>query len=214
MSLSEELEQFNQGFVEQVPEDVVSEMTAAMELLKKSGLTKHAVKAGQHAPDFNLPELDGEVFRLSELTQSGSVVISFYRGAWCPYCNLEMQALQQALPDIEKAGGKLIAIAPELPEHAGEIREKGNLTFPLLHDWNNGISHEYGLVFTLPESLRPIYESFGIDLAASQGNDRFELPLPATYIVGRDGVIKYAYVNVDYTKRMEPSEIVEVLKSL
>jgi peroxiredoxin len=214
MSLSEELEQFNRGFIEQVPEGVITEMAAATEMLQKSGLADRAVQAGQSAPEFNLPELGGGRVRLSEAIENGPVVISFYRGAWCPYCNLEMQALQSALPEIERAGARLIAIAPELPEHAGQIREKGNLTFPLLHDWQNGVAREYGLVFSLPESIRPIYENFGIDLAASQGNDRFELPMPATYIVGRDGVVAHAFVDVDYTKRMEPSEIVGILNKL
>jgi peroxiredoxin len=214
MSLSEELEQFNRGFIEQVPEGVITEMAAATEMLQKSGLADRAVQAGQSAPEFDLPELGGGRVSLSEAVENGPVVISFYRGAWCPYCNLEMQALQNALPEIEAAGGRLIAIAPELSEHAGQIREKGNLTFPLLHDWQNGVAREYGLVFSLPESIRPIYENFGIDLAASQGNDRFELPMPATYIVGRDGVVAHAFVDVDYTKRMEPSEIIEILNKL
>jgi len=213
MSLSEELEEFNRGFVSQVPGEIVSEMAAATEMLRKSGLAERAVHAGQKAPDFDLPALGGGQARLSEAIENGPVVVTFYRGAWCPYCNLEMQALQRALPEIEQAGGSLIAVAPELPEHAGQIREKGNLTFPLLHDWQNGVAREYGLVFNLPESIRPIYENFGIDLEASQGNDRFELPMPATYIVGRDGVVAYAYVDVDYTKRMEPAEIVEILKN-
>ena len=214
MSLSEDLEQFNRGFIEQVPEGVVTEMAAATEMLQKSGLADRAVQAGQSAPEFDLPELGGGRVRLSEAIENGPVVISFYRGAWCPYCNLEMQALQNALPEIERAGARLIAIAPELSEHAGQIREKGNLTFPLLHDWQNGVAREYGLVFSLPESIRPIYENFGIDLSTSQGNDRFELPMPATYIVGRDGVVAHAFVDVDYTKRMEPSEIVGILNKI
>ena len=213
MSLSKELEEFNRGFVSQVPGEVVSEMAAATEMLRKSGLAERAVHAGQKAPDFDLPALGGGQVRLSAAVEDGPVVITFYRGAWCPYCNLEMQALQRALPEIEQAGGSLIAVAPELPEHAGQIREKGNLTFPLLHDWQNGVAREYGLVFSLPDSIRPIYENFGIDLEASQGNDRFELPMPAIYIVGRDGLVAHACVDVDYTKRMEPAEIVEILKN-
>ncbi|MDT8375527.1 MAG: peroxiredoxin-like family protein [Mariprofundaceae bacterium] len=214
MSLSEALEELNRSFAAQVPEGVVTEMASSTELLRQSGLADHAVQAGQSAPDFDLPELGGNRVSLSEEVKNGPVVISFYRGAWCPYCNLEMQALQRALPEIEAAGGKLIAIAPELPEHAGQIRDKGNLTFPLLNDRDNSVARECGLVFTLPASLRPVYEGFGIDLVSSQGNDRFELPIPATYIVDRDGVVAHAFVDVDYTKRMEPSEIIEVLKKL
>jgi len=118
------------------------------------------------------------------------------------------------LQEVEAAGASLIAVAPELPEFAGQIRDKGNLIFPLLNDRGNKTAGKYGLVFTLPESLRAVYEAFGIDLAATQGNDDFELPIPATYIIAADGVVAHAFVDEDYTKRMEPSEIVEVLKSL
>jgi len=214
MSLSDALNEFNQGFVARVPQEVVSTMGEATEMLRQANLAEQAVKAGQLAPTFELPELGGDSIGLSRLLERGPLVISFYRGAWCPYCNLEMQALQKALPEIKAAGASLIAIAPELPEHAGEIRDKGNLTFPLLHDWQNKVARQYGLVFTLPDTLRPIYENFGIDLSKSQGNASFDLPLPATYIVRADGVVAHTFVDVDYTQRMEPSEIVDILRTL
>jgi len=213
-SLSDEISRLQEKMLPQMPQDVLQTMRDATEGLKQSGLADQALKAGMPAPDFDLPELDGQRIRLSDMLAQGPAVISFYRGAWCPYCNLEMQALQQALPDIKRAGGTLIAIAPELPEHAGEIRDKGNLTFPLLHDWENGVARKYGLVFSLPESLRSLYQGFAIDLADSQGNERFELPVPATYIIARDGRIAHAFVDVDYTRRMEPAEIVEILNQL
>ncbi|MDQ6997590.1 MAG: peroxiredoxin-like family protein [Mariprofundus sp.] len=214
MALHDELEAFNRGFVAQVPDNIVSTMNDAVQILQSSGLTERALQAGQHAPDFDLPELNGKKVKLSEALKRGVVVITFYRGSWCPYCNLEMQALQKALPDIEAAGAQLIAIAPELPEFAAQTRDKGNLTFPLLSDQNNETAKQYGLVFTLPESLRPIYESFGIDLPASHGNDHFELPMPATYIIAPDGKVMSAFVDVDYTKRMEPTDIIKILKTI
>ncbi len=213
-SLSEDISLLQEKMLPQIPQDVLAVMQEATEGLKESELADQALKAGKVAPDFSLPELAGGTIRLSEALGDGLVVLSFYRGAWCPYCNLEMQALQRALPDIERAGGRLLAIAPELPEHAGEIRDKGNLTFALLHDRDHAVARAYGLVFTLPEQLRPIYEAFGIDLAVSQGNDRFELPMPATYIIARDGSIAHAFVDVDYTRRMEPAEIVNILETL
>jgi len=214
MSLRDELITFNKFFVSQLSDDILTRLTDATETLARSGLSDQAIKTGDVAPVFDLPELGEGCFSLSEALKSGPVVITFYRGVWCPYCNLEMQALQRALPEIKAAGGSLVAIAPELPEHAAQIRDKGNLTFPLLHDRGNNIARQYGLVFTFPEELRPIYESFGIDLAASQGNGNFELPVPATYIIDRKGVVAHAFVDVDYTKRMEPSEIIEILKRL
>ena len=200
MSLREALMEFNQGVVSQIPPDVMDRLNDATETLARSGLSDQAIKTGDIAPVFDLPELGGERFVLSDALATGPVVITFYRGAWCPYCNLEMQALQQALPEIKGVAGSLVAIAPELPEHAAQIRDKGNLSFPLLHDRDNNIARQYGLVFTLQTELRPIYESFGIDLIASQGNRSFELPMPATYIVDSNGVVAHAFIDVDYTK--------------
>ncbi|MDX8403032.1 MAG: peroxiredoxin-like family protein [Mariprofundaceae bacterium] len=214
MSLTEKLTETRQDMAAQIPDDAMALMHEAIETLRESGLADQAIKAGDRAPDFDLPELAGDRVQLSEALHNGPVVVTFYRGAWCPYCNLEMQALQQALSDIEQAGGRLLAITPELPEHAGQTREQCEITFSLLHDRDNSVAKEYGLVFTLPEKLRPVYKGFGIDLVASQGNNRFELPLPATYIIRRDGVVAHAFVDVDYTKRCEPEEIIEVLKTL
>ncbi len=213
-ALAGAIEAFKAEMLPQMPEDALAVMAEATELLRHAELADGAVKVGETAPDFDLPELSGSHLSLSTLLHDGPVVISFYRGAWCPYCNLEMQALQKALPEIEAAGGRLIAIAPETAEHAGEIRDKGNLTFPILQDSDNIVATAYGLVFTLPESLREVYQSFGIDLAESQGNDHFELPMPATYIVGPDGQVAYTFVDVDYTQRAEPAEIVKQLRML
>jgi len=214
MSLQQQIDKVKQGMMTQVPEPVQAMMSDATATLAQSGMVDEALKTGDTMPAFDLPEVGGGHVQLTDLLKDAPVVISFYRGEWCPYCNLEMQALQQALPDIEQAGGRLVAIAPELPEQAGKTRDKGNLTFPLLHDRDNALARSLGLVFTLPEILRPVYEGFGIDLTESQGNDRFELPLPATYIVRRDGMIAFSFVDVDYTQRMEPDRIVEILKAL
>jgi len=214
MSLRLNIEKLNRAFMEKMPAEAARTMAEATALLKQSGVEQHALRKGARAPDFELPELGGSSRSLSDELRNGPVVLSFYRGSWCPYCNLEAQALQAALPKIKGAGARLLAIAPELPEKAAVIRDKGHLTFPLLYDHENAVARLYGLVFTLPEPLRQIYRRFGIDLVASQGNDRYELPIPAIYIVGRDRVIAYAFVDVDYTRRMEPDEIVQRLKAL
>jgi len=214
MTLHEEITAIRQQMMAQIPEPVAAMMQEATTDLARSGLIEHAVKTGDTMPDFDLPDLGDGHIRLSSLLQDAPVVISFYRGGWCPYCSLEMQALQRVLPDIERAGGKLVSIAPELPENAEQTRDKGNLTFPILHDRDNALARQCGLVFTLPELLRPVYEGFGIDLEGSQGNESFELPVPATYIVRSDGVVAFAFVDVDYTQRMEPSRIVEILSGL
>jgi len=214
MALYDDIAALQQNMAAQIPNPVMTMMQEATAELASSGLPEQALKIGDTMSDFELPELDGGHIHLADLLQKTPVVISFYRGGWCPYCNLEMQALQRTLPDIGRAGATLLAIAPELPEQAGQTRDKGNLTFPLLHDRDNTLARQCGLVFTLPDMLRPVYEGFGIDLQESQGNDSFELPVPATYIVRPDGVIAFAFVEVDYTRRLEPDRIVEILKTL
>jgi len=213
-SLAKDIAGLQEQMLPQIPQEALQVMFDATQGLKESSLEAGALKEGDAAPDFDLPELGGGRVHLTDVLRDGPVVISFYRGAWCPYCNLEMQALQAALPDIEAAGGRLITIAPETAAHAGEIRDKGNLTFPLLQDADNAVARCFGLVFALPEPLRSIYEAFGIDLTDSQGNDAFELPMPATYIIGSNGRVAHAFVDVDYTQRMEPSEIVDILRTL
>jgi len=214
MSLHEEISALQKNMADRIPEYVTGMMRDATEMLAQSGLIEQALKAGDRMPDFDLPALGDGQIRSCDILKESSLVISFYRGGWCPYCNLEMQALQRSLPDIEQAGGQLIAITPELPEFAERTRDKGNLTFSILHDRDNAVAKAFGLVFTLPDMLRPVYEGFGIDLEESQGNDHFELPVPATYIVRPDSVIAFGYVDVDYTQRMEPDSIVKILKTL
>ena len=140
--------------------------------------------------------------------------MTFYRGGWCPYCNLELRAYQAVLPEIKAVGAVLVAITPELPDASLSTSEKNELEFEVLTDANSDYSREIGLVFTLPARLRPIYETFGINVEAHNGDGQFDLPLAATFIVDVDGSIASAFVNADYTVRAEPSDVVEVLRSL
>lgn len=121
--------------------------------------------------------------------------------------------MQLALPEIEALGGHLVAVAPELPDKSLSTAAKNALAFEVLSDLGNKVARNFGLVFSLAEELRPIYASFGIDIPAYNGDDTFELPMPATYVIGTDGTIVHAFVNADYTRRLEPAEIVEILKT-
>ncbi|RME38743.1 MAG: AhpC/TSA family protein, partial [Deltaproteobacteria bacterium] len=164
-------------------------------------------------PDFTLPDVNGKPVHLTDCLRDGAVVLSFYRGGWCPYCNLELQALADAWPDIRGLGATLLAIAPEKPDHGRETAARHALPFPVLWDEANRVARAYGLVFSLPESLRPVYAALGIDLPAWNGENSFELPMPATFVVGEDGRILDGFVSVDYTRRMEPARVIEVLKN-
>ena len=211
-TLKEQIAKFDENKEKQRPKDILNTMKAATFDLKSSGLEGNSLKNGDKAPEFNLSDHNGISQSLFNYLQESAVVLTFYRGGWCPYCNLELHALQKSLPQIEAAGAKLVAISPETPDHSLSTREKNNLAFDVLHDKGNHVAKSFGLEFILPEVLRPIYENLGIDIPEHNGDSTFELPMPATYIVNQQGKIIYHFVDADYTKRLEPAKIVAKLR--
>ena len=197
-----------------VPSDVLAVMEGVTEALRASGLGQGAFVTGDQFPDFALPDQHGVVRPLSHYLAEGPVVLNIYRGGWCPYCNLEMQALNIALPEFVKRGVTLLGLTPEMPTTAQDTLTANELAITVLSDEGNRVSASLGLVFELPEVLRPIYERFGIDIPASNGDDSFTLPVPATYILGQDRVARYHFVNVDYTQRAEPTQLIAELDRL
>jgi peroxiredoxin len=212
MTLATDLQEFKAQFRSQVSNEIQTVMGQATQDLATSGIVNQALTVGDYVPDFTLSDATGKTVHIKNVLTQGPIVIAFYRGGWCPYCNLELKALQHVLPEIQGAGATLIAISPETPDSSLTTQEKNDLAFTVLSDGDNQVARTFGLVFELPESLRPIYESFGIDLVAANGNDHFELPIPATYVVQPSGEIVYAFAEADYTKRAEPSEILNVLQ--
>ncbi|MEM8613626.1 MAG: peroxiredoxin-like family protein [Cyanobacteria bacterium P01_H01_bin.105] len=212
--LAEQLAETRAGFQQKVAQDVKDTMAAATEALESAGLANQALTVGDTAPDFELPDATGKTVRLSELLKQGPVVINFYRGEWCPYCNLELRAFQNLLPEFKQAGATLVAISPELPDHSLSVTEKHSLEFAVLSDVGNQVSRQYGLVFTLDASLKPIYQNFGIDIPTSNGDDSYELPMPATYVIDSSGRIRYAFAEADYTQRAEPQDVLAVVNEL
>ncbi len=186
-------------------------MEEAAEKLRKSHLAEKALKVGNTMPDFSLPNASGKKIQLSSLLKKGPVVIAFYRGSWCPYCNVQLNSYQQILPEFKKRGATLVAITPEKRDLSVETTKDKQLEFDILTDKDNQLARKLGLVFGVPAELKALYQQFGIDLAKSQGNPDWKLPVPATYIVQNDRKITYAFVDTDYTQRAEPADL---LKSL
>ncbi len=213
-TLSENIQSFKAQFLGNAPAEVVATMNAATEALLASGIENRALGAGDKLPDFELPNQRGEKKRIYSYLEQGPLVLSIYRGGWCPYCNLEMKALIDVLPEIKARGAQLVGIAPETLEKVAETGSKNGADFDILSDAGNHVSEKMGLVFELPESLRPLYKQFGIDIPAYNGDETFRLPLPATYIVRKDGVIAYGFAKADYTLRMEPAEVLAQLDTL
>lgn len=213
-TLQSAIDQYNVKKRQSMPAEVLETMARTTSELKESGIENRALRAGDRIPDFNLPNQYGEMRRFADYLAESPVVLNIYRGGWCPYCNFEMKALADALPEIEAAGARLIGMSPETPEHAQDTAAQNNIGIEILSDAGNVVSDNMGLVFSLAEELRPIYLGAGLDIPAYNGDDSFMLPVPATYIVAMDGTIKFNFVNADYTQRLEPQDIVAILKEM
>ena len=213
-NLSEQTEKTRDAFISALPEDQRNTVGGAFAELMASSVAAGASNIGDRAADFELPNVRGGRLSLAATLEEGPVVLSFYRGSWCPFCNLELNALQARLPDIRTAGARLIAVSPEKPDASLSHAEKLNLEFDILADVGNRTARDYGLIMTVYESLRPLYLQWGIDLPAANGDTSYELPVPATYVIDSAGEIRAAYVDKDYTKRMEPEAIVAALRAI
>jgi peroxiredoxin len=214
MTLAEELEAFRSAFKSKVPPEIRAAMERADSALLASGILERAMKSGDIAPDFALPGADGHMVALKDLLKTGPVVVSFYRGGWCPYCNLELRALQAVLPQIAARGATLLAISPQTADQSLSTAEKNELAFPVLSDSGSTVASAFGIAFDLAEELRPIYTQFNHALPVMNGTDSWVLPIPATYVIAQDGSIAFAFVDVDYRKRLEPVAVLEALIGL
>ena len=211
--LLDEIKNYQEEFSKKVPKEVQEIMLKATKKLAEDRLSKNALKVGDIAKDFKLSNAtNNEVSLFDELEKNDFVVINFYRGVWCPYCNLELKALQSINEELNNLGAKLIAISPQTPDASLSTKEKNELAFEVLSDSHNKIAKEYGLVFSLAEELRPIYESFGIDIVGLNQEDSFELPMPATYVINKNKEIIFSFIDEDYTKRCEPQDIIDIIQ--
>lgn len=195
--------------------DTKKAYAAGIQAVKASGIEKQAVQVGEKAPDFTLKNAKGEAVSLSTLLEQGPVVLTWYRGGWCPYCNITLAALQKALPDIQASGAQLVALTPELPDKALTTAEKNDLKFLVLTDLNHEVAKRYNVAFELTPDVASRYKKH-FDLLEYNGAEAGEttLPLAATYVIDRDGMVRYAFLDADYRKRAEPAEIVAFLKKM
>ena len=180
-----------------------------------SGLSASALREGDVGPDFALPDIHGHVLALKALLDRGPVAISFYRGGWCPFCNLELRGLQRVLPEIAQLEASLVAISPQLPDNSLSTEEKNQLTFPVLSDVGNIVAKRFGIVFSLSAALVDANKAIGRDLAAINGEaGADQLPIPATFVLDKSGLLRLAFVEEDWRKRLDPDIVVETLRGL
>ena len=217
MTLQDKLDAFKADFEAgkppyNVPPAVIEVMHRATAELIASGAAARALKAGDKAPAFTLKDPDGVDVSSVDLLAEGPLVVSFYRGVWCPYCNMELQALQAALPEFEAAGAKLVAISPQTAANSRKSVRQNSLAFPILTDPHNDVAAAFGLRFALPDYLVELYKGLKNDLPAFNGDPSWTLPMPGRFVIGQDGVILYAEVNPDYTHRPETADMLPAIR--
>lgn len=217
MSLQDKLDAFKADFKAgkapyNAPPEIHPIMERATAELIAGGQAARAVKAGDRAPQFTLHDQDGNEVSSSDLLARGPLVVTFYRGVWCPYCNIELQALNEALPQIQAYGGNVVAISPQTPVNSRKSVRTNQLGFPVLSDVEGRTGAAFGLRFKLPDYLVDLYKQLKNDLPAFNNDPSWTLPMPARYVIGRDGIVLYSEINPDYTQRPDPAEMFSVLE--
>lgn len=210
--LQDVLDERKNNFNAKATEEKKKVYAAGIQYILDKGILDNAKKVGDKAPNFTLTNATGEKVSLQSYLDKGPVVLTWYRGGWCPYCNLTLARLQEELPNFEAAGANLLALTPEVPDSSISTSEKHDLTFEVLSDLDNNVAREFGVVFKLTPEVAEAYQKFGLE--DYNNTDSNELPLAATYIINTDGEIVYAFVSEDYRNRAEPRDIVAALEAL
>lgn len=214
MSLKEELDAYRAEFIRKAPPGRAELYDAKVDELRHRFPIQGTLKKGGYAPDLVLPDASGNPVMLSDRLRDGPVVLIFYRGGWCPYCNIQLRAYQRALDEITALGGQLLAISPQLPDGSLSTAELNKLSFDVLSDLGNRVAKAFGLVYELPEQLREVMRANGKALSELNGDDSWELPLPATYVIAPDRRIALAAIELDYRERLAPEDVIAALRSL
>jgi peroxiredoxin len=215
MALQDKLDALRHRFETEVfSPEINAVMHQATAALIASGQAGRALQAGDMAPSFVLPDSEGAPVSSEELLAQGPLVLTFYRGVWCPYCNLDLQAMEEVAARIRALGAALVAVSPQTPPNSRKARRDNHLSFPILSDPGGEAAAAFGVRFRLPDPLIQLYKDLKNDLPLINGDDSWTLPMPARYVIGRDGVIAYAEVNPDYTRRPEPTELLPALERL
>jgi len=212
--LQQQIDEFIAEGASWLPTGLLWDLLRPIGQLITSGAAERSIKAGTQAPDFTLLDARGTAVKLSHLLEQGPVVMTFYRGQWCPYCHMMLRAYQQALPQLQAGGATLLAISPQTPHHSRALAEKLKLTFAVLSDMGNQMARQFGLVFTLDEAVRGAYKQVGADLPRFNGTDSWELPMAGTFLVDQSGIVRLAFVDPDFTRRLDPSVIFARLEEL
>lgn len=212
MTLKQQLADFRAGWHERVPAELQEKMLRHIQYLGEEGVLA-MLAVGDRVPAIVLADAAGRIVDVGGLLTAGPVIVIFYRGGWCPFCNLELKAYQDLLPQIRASGASLVAISPEKPDESLSTAQKNELTFDVLSDVGQKVGRAFGLVYEFTDEVRTVYEAFRLDIPARNGEPQeWALPVSATYVVGQDGVIVYANIDTDYRERADPEEVMAALR--
>lgn len=208
-SLTQQLANLQADFMRRAPADRVATMQAATAQLRATDIEANALQVGAVLPALTLPNASGQPVDLKALNANGPLVIVFYRGGWCPYCNLALREWQRLLPQLRERGATLVAISPQTPDNSLSTAEKNALAFPVLSDSSLAAAQAFGIAFHMGPDLAALYQQLGNDLPSMNGNNQWVLPMPATYLIDRNGEVAYAHVEADYRLRAEPQDVLD-----
>jgi peroxiredoxin len=211
--VEKQLKEMAEGVRKAAP-DAAQVFDDGIKQIAATGIVERAPKVGDTVKMFELPDASGRPVKLADLLAQGPIVLTWYRGGWCPYCNIGLRGLLQAEPKIREEGATLVAVTPELPDMAADTVKRNDLTFVVLTDKGNSVARQYKIVYRVPEKVSAAMRSFKVDLATRNGDSSDELPLGVTYIIDPKGVVRWAFVDADYRKRAEPADIIEALRAL
>lgn len=210
--LDQQLRDYRENFALTAPPGRAALYEAKIEELRSTFAKRTTLREGERAPDFALPDAKGGVVSLSSALALGPAVVTFYRGGWCPYCNLQLRSYQALLPELASIGVSMLAISPQLPDESLSTAERESLTFDVLSDVGNDVARRFGLVYPLPRELRDALRSNSKALPAINGDDSWELPVPATYVIAQDQRILLAFIEIDYRQRLAPQQLLNALR--
>lgn len=210
-TLAKQIEQLNQELSSQLPQEVINAFGKSVDDLKTKNMEDRCIRPGEKMPEFILPNATGKMIDSNDILKKGKMILAFYRGSWCPYCNLELKFLQDNLSRIKDKNAVLIAVSPQTPDHSLSMAEKNKLGFEVLSDQNNDFAKKLGIVFQLQDFVLPYYRNLGINLSEFNNNDENLLPVPAVFVVDQDRRVIFKYLDVNYMNRVDVEELIQAL---
>lgn len=214
MSLEDKLNEVTTNIFPTLPEPIQDKINDGISNILQMEIEKSILKVGEKAPTFSLTNADGKKVELRELLTHGFVLLTFYRGIWCPYCQTQLRAYQEILPEIHKAGGNLVAVSPQLPDYSLTVKEDWSLDYEVLSDLKSQVAGKFGICYDVPDSHISVLEMSGFPIDKNNGDDKGILPIPASFLIDQDRIIRWRFVDNDYRNRAEPEDILRALKFL